>query len=69
MRATQALHIAANGNDRPLSHIDPYLSERPQISSREALRAKIALLYREVVYAKNNNLTLVKGKKDEGLPD
>ncbi len=55
MRLTQALHIASKGNDQVFSHIDPYLPARPQISSREALRDRIAELYREVlVYARKN---------------
>ncbi len=55
MRLTQALHIASNGVDGVYSHIDPSMPERPQISSREALREKIAELYRAVVvYAEDN---------------
>lgn len=66
MRLTQALHLASNGNDQPLSHIDPSMQPRRQISSREAMRERIAELYRAVVvYARKNNLiVIVKGKKD-----
>ncbi len=66
MRATQALHIAKFGPDQPLSHIDPSMPERPQISSREALGEKIAELFRAVVvYAEDNNLiVIVKGKEE-----
>lgn len=65
MRATQALHLASKGVDRVYSHIDPSLQPRRQISRRDVLRAKIAMLCREVIeYARKNNIKLIlKGKE------